>query len=50
MRTRPSCGNRKGGWEGGEPLEDGYTDFGYRLNGIEYATDTEALDAEDDDQ
>lgn len=31
-------------------MDDGYTDYGYRLSGIEYATDTEAFDAEDDDR
>lgn len=32
--------------EGGEPMDDGYTEFGYRLDGIEYATIEEALEAQ----
>ena len=44
-KDRPTCCRRRGGLKGGEPLEDGYTDFGYMLNGIEYATVEEALEA-----
>lgn len=31
--------------EGGEPLDGYYTTYGYMLNGVEYATIEEAIEA-----
>ena len=46
QKEPPHLLQQEGRREGGEPMDDGYTEFGYRLDGIEYATIEEALEAQ----